>query len=110
MEIHWQSEKLKKELEDKEFLTKQYDEKVARYVAQRFKELKLAETYTDIPQNAHKHSIKDGKKTLYFAVDLPGKGGKRGKWRLAFKPEGEYDLANQKTIVAIKIIGIKDYH
>ena len=110
MEIHWKSTKLSKELEDFDLLTLQYDEKVAKSIVMRMNELKFSASYVEIPPNAKAHSIKQGKKFLYFAVDLPHRGGGRGKWRLTFEPYGEYDLANQSSITAIKILGIENYH
>ena len=91
MEIHWKSEKLRKELEDFDHLKSQFDEKVAKNVAKRLREIGAFSTYADLPPNARKHSIKDGNKFRYFAVDLPGRGGGRGKWRLIFRPHGEKD-------------------
>ncbi len=110
MEIHWKSEKLRREMEDFDLLKSMYDEKMALNVARRLKEIKSFPFYTDLPPNTRKHSVKQGKKFLYFAVDLPNIRGGRGKWRLIFEPHGKYDLANQKTIVAVKIIGIENYH
>ena len=110
MEIYWKSTKLRKELEDFDHLQSNYEEKVAMNIVQRLQELKFSASYVAIPPNAKAHSIKKGKKFLYFAVDLPHRGGGRGKWRLAFEPYGEYDSANQSTITAIKILGIENYH
>jgi len=110
MEIHWKSEKLRKELEDFCHLKAQYDEKVAQNVAKRLREIESFPSYADIPPNARKHSIKDGNKFRYFAVDLPSRGAGRGKWRLTFIPHDEYDLANQKTITSVEILGIENYH
>lgn len=111
MQIYWTSDKLKKQLEDLDFLVGKYGVKVANKVAQRLIELDQADNYAKIPQSSGKHSIKEGKKFLYFAVDLPDIGGKRGKNRLIFRPYGVgYDPANQSTIVAVEILGIKNYH
>lgn len=110
MEISWKSKKLKLELENFELLKSNYDEKIAFKVVQRIGELSSAPTYVDIPPNAKKHSIGKGKGFKYFTVDLPEKGKKRGKLRLAFIPTGEFDLANQKTIKSIEILGIIDPH
>lgn len=110
MEIHWNSTKVRKELEDFDLLTSTYGEKVANNVVKRINELKYSASYVAIPPNANAHSIKQGKKFLYFAVDLPDKGKGRGKWRLTFEPYGDYDLANQSTITAIKIREIENYH
>ncbi|MBU0667779.1 hypothetical protein KJ835_01500 [Patescibacteria group bacterium] len=110
MEVHWKSEKLRKTLEDFNYLKAQYDEKVAQNVAKRLREIGSFENYAELPPNTGKHSIKDGKKLRYFAVDLPSRGAGRGKWRLAFKPYGEYDPANQKTITSVVILGVENYH
>lgn len=110
MEVYWKSQKLKQQLEDFNSLCKQYDKKVAKNVVKRIKEIQAFPSYADLPPNTHKHSIKDGKKFLYFGVDLPHVGGKRGKWRLVFEPYGDFDHADQRTIRAVKILGIKDYH
>ncbi|MEA2112527.1 MAG: hypothetical protein U9P50_00950 [Patescibacteria group bacterium] len=110
MQIHWDSDKLKEQLENSEFLISKYDLKVEKKVAQRLIELAEADNYTKVPVSSGKHSIKEGKKFLYFAVDLPSISGKRSKNRLIFEPFGSYDPANQSTITAIKILGIKNYH
>jgi hypothetical protein len=110
MEIHWKNERLRRELEDFDNLKTQYDEKVAYSVAQRLAEIGAFPTYADIPPNTRKHSIKDGNKLRYFAVDLPSRGAGRGKWRLTFVPHGKYDPANQKTITSVEILGIENYH
>lgn len=110
MEIYWENEKLRKELEDFGHLKSKYDEKVAKSVVQRINEIKSFPTYVDLPPNTHKHSIKDGNTFRYFAVDLPSRGGGRGKLRLTFIPNGAYDPSNQKTIIAVKILGIENYH
>jgi len=110
MEIHWKSEKLRRELENFNHLKSQYDEKVAQNVAKRLLEIGSFPTYADLPLNARKHSVKEGKKLRYFAVDLPSRGAGRGKWRLIFVPHGEYDPANQKTIISVEILGIENYH
>ena len=47
---------------------------------------------------------------MYYAVDLPELGMKRGKYRLIFRPYGEHDLAHIETITAVLILGIEDYH
>lgn len=110
MQIHWDSDKLKEQLESYDFLVSKYDFKVASKVAQRIIELSEADNYTKVPVSSGKHSIKEGKKFLYFAVDLPSISGKRSKNRLIFEPIGSYDPANQTTITAVKILGIKNYH
>lgn len=110
MVIHWEDEKLKLQHEDLDLLTSRYDSKLARNVVLRIQQLTSAPHYLDIPQSAKPHSIKDGKKFRYFTVDLPDKEKKRGKWRLAFLPCGDFDLAKQKTITEIEILGIVDPH
>ena len=110
MQIIWHDEKTKKQCEDIDFLTRTYDMKLAKKLAQRLIELELSEDYVKVPVSSRKHSIKQGKKFLYFAVDLPTLGDKRGKYRLTFIPIGEYDMENQKTITSIKILGIENYH
>jgi len=71
MEIRWKSKRLKSELENNDFLESLYGKKVARNVVKRLNEIKYSDSYTDIPSNAKKHSVKKGNKFLYFAVDLP---------------------------------------
>lgn len=110
MEVYWKSAKLKSQLENEAHLIREYDIKVAQSVAKRMKEIVSFPSYADLPPNANKHSIKNGNRLLYYAVDLPSLGSGRGKLRLTFEPYGEYDLANQKTVVSIKITGIEDYH
>ena len=110
MDIYWDSDKLKKELENSDFLKKKYDQRMAEKVAQRLREIGAAFSYAQLPPSTGKHPIKDGKKFLYYAVDLPGIGEKRGKYRLTFKPYGEYDLVHVETITAVVILGITDYH
>lgn len=110
MEIYWGNEKIRKEMESEGLLKSKYDEKVARNVVKRLKEIDSFPSYADLPPNSGKHSLKQGNKFIAFAVDLPGRGKGRGKWRLVFEPYGKYDLANQKTITAVKILGIEDYH
>lgn len=110
MNIHWETEKLKNQLENYEFLKSSYDKKLANKVVLRIQQLQSAPTYCDIPQSANKHTIKEKKDNFYFTVDLSQLGKKRGKLRLAFEPYGEYDKAIQKTITSIMIIGILDSH
>lgn len=110
MEIHWDSDKLKSELENEIFLTKKYDRKVARNVVRRLLEIDQAPSYAKLPQHTGKHPIKDGKRFLYFAVDVPGARKKRGKLRLLFRPYGEHDMAHIETIRAVVIVGLGDYH
>ncbi len=110
MKIHWRSEKFKKELENKALLLSTYDKKMARNISRRLIELEEAENYAKVPTYSGKHSIKEGKKFLYFAVDLPGRSEKRGKNRLLFRPYGDYDLSNSSTIKEIEILQIKNYH
>ncbi len=110
MEIYWITTQLKTELEDEAFLTKRYDQKVARKVAQRLREIGAAPSYAKLPPATGKHPIKEGSRFLYFAVDVPGLGEKRGKLRLLFKPFGEYNSAHVETIVAVVILGLDDYH
>jgi hypothetical protein len=110
MKIYWKDKKLKDELEDIDFLNSNYDKKVAKNVAKRLREIGSFPSYADLPPNTKKHSIKDGRKFLYFSVDLPGINNKRGKWRLIFIPLDEYDMSNQKSITSVKILGIKDTH
>ena len=110
MEIQWQNDKLKKQLQDCDHLVRQYGQKVARKVSQRLMELSQAPHYGKLPVAAHPHPIKDGNKFLYYSVDLPEEGGKRGKWRLAFRPYGEHDMAHVETVTAVVICGIIDHH
>jgi hypothetical protein len=110
MEIYWISTKLKNNLENEGYLSKEFDPKVAKKVAQRLKELGSATSYAQLPPATGKHPIREGKKFLYFAVDIPGKGEGRGKLRLLFRPYGEHDLAHIETITAIVIISLEDYH
>ena len=111
MEIYWKNDKLKKQLEDGSFLESKYDKKIARKVAQRLIELSEAPNYAKLPISSGKHPIKTGKKFLYYAVDVPGRGDRgRGQLRLLFKPCGEYDLARIETIMSVVIIGLEDYH
>jgi len=111
MNLLWKNSSLKENLESEKYLKSTYDSKVARIVAMRLIQLESSPTYADLPKSTGKHSIKEGKKTIYFAVDVPEKGSKgRGKWRLIFEPSGQFDLSNQKTITEIIILGIIDYH
>lgn len=110
MEIYWQNDQLKLKLEDSGYLSRTYDKKVAKVVAQRLLEIAKAPTYAQLPPATGKHPIKEGKKFLYFAVDVPSIGEKRGKYRLLFKPFGAHDMAHIETICAVVIIGIDDYH
>ena len=110
MDIYWKSDKLRQELEDKEFLGSKYDQRFADKVVQRIREIGSAPSYAQLPPSTGKHPIKNGKKFLYYAVDLPGLGEKRGKYRLLFYPYGDYDFAHIETIVAVTILGIDDYH
>lgn len=110
MDIQWNSDKLKKDLENEDFLRKEYDPRLAKKVAQRLREIGSAPTYAQLPHSTGKHPIKEGNKFLYFVVDLPELGMKRGKYRLAFKPYGDHDLAHIETIKAVLILGIIDYH
>lgn len=110
MQITWVNDKIRKQCEDANFLIKKYDKKLAKKLSQRLVELDDVDNYSKLPASSGKHSIKQGKKLLYFAVDLPTVRGKRGKYRLTFLPVGKFDLANQTTINSIEILGIRDYH
>ena len=111
MEIYWKNKKLRLQLEDLSFLQKKYDIKTAHNIVKRLQEIKYSPSYVNLPPSSRKHSIKDGKKFKYFAVDLPSTGSGRGKWRLIFIPYGkDVDMSNQKTITSIEIMGIIDYH
>ncbi len=110
MEIQWQNDKIKKQLQDGNFLIREYGQKVAQNIAQRIVELSQAPSYAKLPKAVNPHPIKEGKKFLYFAVDLPDKGGGRGKWRLTFRPYGEHDMAHVETITAVVICGVVNYH
>lgn len=110
MEIHWSSAKLKKDLQDGRFLTRSYDEKVAKKVAQRLQEIAAAPSYAQLPPASRPHPIWDGNEFLYYAVDVPGIGEARGKLRLTFTPYGEHDLAHVETITAVVITGLTNYH
>lgn len=107
MDIYWPDPLLKRNLESAQYLKGKYDKKVAVKLAQRLVELGDADTYAEIPPAAHPHpSPYPG----IYAVDVPGVGEKRGKLRLLFRPKGKYDSAHLKTITAIEIIGLKNYH
>lgn len=110
MEIHWEDDTLKKRLEDNKWLEKTYDEKVGRNIAQRLVEIDNSKHYGKLPPYAHPHPIKEGKKFLYYAVDVSGRGEGRGRLRLLFRPYGEHDLARVETITAVVILGLEDYH
>lgn len=110
MKVYWKRQKTKDQFEDIKYLQKTYDQKIARSIVRRLIELREAEDYTKLPKASHPHLIKDGKKLKYFAVDLPGLGRKRGKYRLTFSPFGDYDPKHLKTIKSVLIIGIIDYH
>lgn len=110
MEIQWKNGALKKQLEDDKWLGKTYDLKVARNVARRLVEIGKAEHYGKLPLSTRKHPINEGNKFLYYAVDVPGIGEKRGKLRLLFRPYGDHDPAHVETITAVEIVGLEDYH
>lgn len=110
MEIHWRDDALKKDLQDAEWLLREYDERVARNVARRLLELEKSASYAKLPLHTGKHPIKEGKKFLYYAVDVPGLREGRGKLRLLFRPYGQYDLAHVETICAVVIVGLENYH
>lgn len=110
MDIYWKSDKLKKDLENKGFLEQTYDKRVAAKIVQRLLEIATAPSYAQLPPASGRHPIKEGNKFLYYAVDLPGVGMKRGKNRLIFSPYGNYDLSHVETITAIVVLGIVNYH
>lgn len=110
MKINWTSDKIKEQFQSKDYLLRKYDQKLAEKLSLRMIELADVENYSKLPTNSFRHSIKKGKRFCHFAIDLPSIRTKRGKYRLVFVPDGEYDMANQSTITSIKILGIIDYH
>jgi len=110
MEIHWKSDKLRNDLQNLKLLRSRYGVKVAESVAIRLREIGMFPSYADLPLASRKHPLYVGKKIVCFSVDLPEEGKGRGKWRLLFKPLGEYDLTDLKTITSVEILEIKDPH
>ena len=110
MNIYWKNEQLRLELEDERYLAKKYDKKVARQVAKRLRELGAAPSYAQLPAASNPHPIKEGPRFLYYAVDVPGLGDRRGKLRLLFIPYGDYNIERVETITEVVIQGLEDYH
>lgn len=110
MQVGWINERTKNRLEDSEYLVRNFGEKGARSVVQRILELRNAPSYAHLPRHTRPHPIKQGKKFLYYAVDVPSERERRGKNRLLFKPDGDYDLAHVETIKSVVILGVDNYH
>ena len=110
MKILWENERLKQRMEDQSYLIRRYGEKIARKLVQRLIELADAPTYGELPRASNPHKLKGNKKFPRCAVDVPGKGGGRGRLRLVFTPHGVDDETNLKAVNEITLLGIEDYH
>ena len=113
MNIFWKDKKTRELFENIENLKKSgLDKKEIKKVFMALQNMGATESVNLLPRNMNFHSIKSGKRFLYFAVDIPSIGGGRGKNRIIFKPpdDSEFDLANLSTVKSIEVLGIQDYH
>lgn len=104
MEIEFKNSKMKRICEDYKRLTLVYGNQQAEQIIRRISELDAAENLYDISKlpQARLHPL-TGNYDGYLAVDL------KQPYRLILSPANG-DLADWKSITAIKIIEIKDYH
>lgn len=111
MEISWKNKRTKTLFHSKERLRKKgLDQKEIRHLFMAMNFIKKVDSINKLPNNLRCHPIKEGKKFLYYAIDLPSVGGGKGKNRIALVPKGDYDRSDIKTITSVKILGIIDYH
>ena len=112
MEVYWKNYKIKQLFESEQALLDMgFDKKEAKKAFKAIANIVSVTSINQLPKNMRCHPIKEGKKFIYFAVDIPSIGGRQGKNRIIFVPVGEeYDLTDLKTINKVEIQGIKDHH
>ncbi|MFA6024073.1 MAG: killer suppression protein HigA [Candidatus Gracilibacteria bacterium] len=102
MEIHFQTEKLRKIIEDESLLTRKHGE-LARKITQRYKELQAADCLQDMPPAAGTHPLHNNRDGQYgLTLKQP--------YRMIIRPVGDFNPPDTASIVAIEIIEITDYH
>ena len=108
MEVYWKDNKTKELFESEQaLLNAGFDKKEARKAVKAMSNIVSVDSINLLPQNLCCHPIKEGKKFLYFTVDVPSIGGGRGVHRIRFMPVGdEYDLSDLTTITRVEILGI----
>lgn len=104
MEIFYSSRKQEKILTNPRLVKKEYNE-LSNKILIRITELKSVICLEDIPvvPPPRRHKLSNDLDNRW-AVDL------NGKMRLVFEACGNYDINDLKTIGAIKIIDIMNYH
>lgn len=108
MEVYWKDNKTKELFESEQaLLDAGFDKKEAKKAIKALSNIIAVTSINQLPRNLYCHPIKEGKKFLYFTVDVPSIGGGRGVHRIRFIPVGdEYDLSNLTTITRVEILGI----
>jgi len=111
MEVYWKDNKIRELFENEQaLLNAGFDKKEAKKAIKALLNITAVTSVNQVPRNLRFHSIKEGKKFLYFTVDVPSLGGGRGKHRIRFIPVGDegddYDLSNLTTVTKVEILGI----
>ncbi len=111
MEVHWKDNKIRRLLENEQnLLNAGFDKKEAVKAVKAMSNIAAVDSINQLPRNLRCHPIKEGKKFLYFTVDVPSVGGKRGIHRIRFIPVGDkYDLSNLTTITSVEVLGIEKH-
>ena len=108
MDIYWKNTEIKKLFESEQAIRDAgFDKKESRKAFKAMLNILSVTSIDQLPRNLRCHPISEGKKLLYYTVDIPSIGGNRGKHRIRFIPVGEeYDLLDLKTIRKVEILGI----
>jgi len=111
MEVYWKDNKTRELFEsEKALLDAGFDKKEAKKAIKAMSNIASVVSINQLPRNLRCHPIKEGKKFLYFTVDVPSIGGGRGIHRIRFIPLGdEYDLSDLTTITQVEILGIEKH-
>lgn len=105
MEVRFASNKLEKVLTDERLLKKRFNIKEATTIMIRMLEFDNARNLTEISHNppVHRHKLRDNYANCW-AVNFSKKD------RIIFKPIGEYDENDLRTITSVEIVELTDYH
>ncbi len=104
MEIYYSSRKLEKILTNNRQIKKEYGLFYSNLI-NRLSELVAANNLSEIPTipPPRRHKLSGDKKDCW-GIDC------NRNHRIVIEPFGEYNIEDLKTITAIKIINIEDYH
>jgi len=103
VKISYRNKRLRKLIEQYTEAKGRFGDQNARKIIQRMNELQAAPTLDDMPPAARPHPLTGDRKGQY-AVDL------KHPSRLLFEPVDPEDPHDRRTIKAICIIEITDYH